>query len=72
MKKRSIHIIITLENIFIKIKGNTLLYILQKTLKTRAKVVHHNLSQGVKIRNSESKKTIQPLHNTKVVLCDLT
>ena len=47
MKKRSIHIIITLENIFIKIKGNTLLYILQNTLKNKDKSFHKNVRQDV-------------------------
>ena len=40
--------------------------------KTRTKVVHKNVSKSCdKIRNSKSKKTMQPLNNTKVVLCDL-
>ena len=40
--------------------------------KTRTKVILKKISQGYNwIRRSESKQTVQPLHNIKVTLCDL-
>ena len=39
---------------------------------TRTKVVYKNVCQGChKIRKSESKKAMHPLHSIKVIICDL-